>query len=164
MNLDVDIKVPGLDELLGKLAPRRLSAVMKNIGAFGQDQAREHFQRGVDPYRHRWAPLQESTLNAYVGDQIAGRRRRRSYGRRPLIRTSTLIGSLNAQLVEGGTAVSIGASAKYAVYHQGDESHPSKGIVPRRMFLPTPSKPLPKAWREGILDAVEAYLDVEGTP
>lgn len=160
--LDLEVDAPDLQRLLAKLDGARLAGALKNIGEAGVPLARDAFQQSRDPYGDEWPALQESTLAALVGKAgIPGRKRRSTYGTKPLVRTSKLVNSLNWQLV-GSDAVSIGASVAYGKYHQGDPDHPSKGIVPRRMFLPTAEKGLPDAWREELTDAVESYLAVGG--
>jgi len=156
--LSITDDIPDLQRLIEKLEPRQLSGAMKNIGEAGVGLARESFQMGKNPYGEAWAPLKESTLEAFVG---RGGRQRKSYGARPLVRTSTLMSSLNWSLVMDGSAVAIGVSQRYGKYHQGDPDIPSKGIVPQRAFLPIEDRGLPEAWREELIDAVESYLGVD---
>lgn len=164
LEIRVDSEKDGIFGVLARLEQPRLAAALKNVGEFGVGQVREAFQKSTDPYGDAWQPLAKSTLASYVGAKVAGktRRRRSKYGTRPLIRTSALVNSANYRLVQSETAVSIGVSKRYGVYHQGDDSKPSKGRVPRRMFLPTAKRGLPEAWRTGVTEAVESYLDVSG--
>jgi hypothetical protein len=156
------VDTPQLTRLLRKLDHQGLQGALKNIGEAGVGLARDSFRESKDPYGLAWAPLSDETLESLVGASgIPGRRRRRQYGKRPLMRTRALVQSLNWQLVGGG-AVSIGASQRYGVYHQGDPTKTDKGIVPRRMFLPTAAKGLPAGWRDELIDAVESFLDVRG--
>lgn len=160
--IDLEVDAPDLQRLLARLDKARLVGALKNIGEAGLPLARESFQDSRDPYGQAWPALQASTLAAFVGKAgIPGRKRRSAYGTRPLVRTTELVNSLNWQLV-GSDAVSIGASVAYGKYHQGDPDHPSRGIVPRRMFLPTAERGLPELWRDELTEAVEAYLDVGG--
>jgi len=160
--IDLEVDAPDLQRLLEKLDKAKLAGALKNIGDAGVPLARDAFQTSRDPYGEKWPALQASTLAAFVGKAgIPGRKRRSAYGTRPLVRTTELVNSLNWQLV-GSDAVSIGASVAYGKYHQGDPSHPSKGIVPRRMFLPTAERGLPELWRDELTEAVEAYLAIGG--
>lgn len=154
--LDIEAHVPDLQRLLSLLSPSRLAGAMKNVGEAGVGLATESFQTGKDPDGAAWPALQESTLEAFVG-KAAGRRRRRSYGTRPLIRTATLMRSLRWEL-RGNDAVAVGTAQAHGVYHQGDPDHASRGIVPPRRFLPERGRELPDAWRSELLDAVESYL------
>lgn len=158
--LDVAAQVPDLQRLLALLSPSRLQGALKNVGEAGVGMATESFQKGTDPDGTPWPALQESTLEAWVG-RAAGRRRRRSYGSRPLIRTATLMRSLRWEL-RGDSTVAIGTAQAAGVYHQGDPDHPSKGILPPRRFLPQAGRALPDAWRTDLLDAVESYLTAGG--
>lgn len=160
LRIDVRTDLPDVFRLIEKLEPARLDAVLKNIGEEGVGLARESFQQSVEPDgKTKWKPLAETTLEALVGiGGLKGRRRRKDYGTRPLVRTATLMNSLNWQLKDGGVA--IGASASYAVYHQGDPDHQDKAIVPRRRFLP--ERELPDRWRNAVLEAVEGFLEEEG--
>ncbi len=164
LEIRVDSEMDGIFGVLARLEQPRLAAALKNVGEFGLGQVREAFQKSEDPYGEKWKPLAESTLASYVGAKVAGktRRRRSSYGTRPLIRTSALVNSANYRLVQSETAVSIGVSQRHGVYHQGDPKKPDKKKVPRRMFLPTGSRGLPEAWRTGVTGTIESYLDVSG--
>lgn len=160
--LSIESELPSLKSLLAKLEPAALRGALKNIGEAGVGLATDAFNESTDPYGKKWAPLSEGYLKSLVGaSRIPGRRRRESFGTRPLVRTGALLRSLNWRLVGAG-AVSIGVSQRYGVYHQGDPNHPSKGLIPRRMFLPTAERGLPDEWREEMIDAVEAFLDVGG--
>lgn len=161
LRIDVRSDLPDVHRLLRKLEPARLTGALKNIGEEGVGLARESFQKSVEPDGEtKWKPLSPSTLKSFVGiGGLTGRRRRESYGTRPLVRTTALMNSLNWQLRDRGVA--IGASAEYAVYHQGDPEHQDKGIVPRRRFLPERGD-LPERWRTAVLEAVEDFLAEEG--
>lgn len=162
LTINVRSDLPDVHRLLRKLEPGRLDAALKNIGEEGVGLARESFQKSVEPDgKTKWKPLEPATLKSFVGvGGLPGRRRRESYGKRPLVRTATLMNSLNWQL-RGAGAVAIGASAAYAVYHQGDPDHQDKGLVPRRRFLPERGE-LPDRWRNAVLEAVEDFLAEEG--
>lgn len=153
---------PELQELLEKLEPGRLQGAMKVIGEVGVGLAQESFTTSKDPHGTKWPALKESTLESFV----TPRRRRRSYGTRPLVRTAATMRSINWRLLglTGDVGVAIGASEAHAVYHQGDPSKPNRNIVPQRAFLPVPGKGLPDAWRDDMLKALEAYLAPGGTP
>ena len=163
LELSATTEVEALDALLERLTPERLQGAMKNFGEAAVPLARDAFQHGKDPYGKKWKALQKSTLEAFVG---RSRKRRKAYGSKPLLRTSALVNSLNWRLVNDpeGPAVAVGASQGYAKYHQGDPDHPSRNIVPQRAFLPTVSRGLPEAWRDELVDALEAYLAVGGEP
>lgn len=159
-DLDVAAGVPDLSRLLSRLSPQSLRGAMKNIGEAGVGLAQQAFHDAQAPDGTRWAALQESTLNAWVG-RAAGRRRRRQFGTRPLIRHGVLMRSLSWSLV-GDDAVAIGTSQAHGVFHQGDPDHASRGIIPPRRFLPEAGRELPDSWREELLDAVESYLSEGG--
>lgn len=154
--LNIESHVPDLQRLLSLLSPSRLAGAMKNVGEAGVGLARDSFEAGQAPDGTPWPALQESTLEAYVG-KAAGRRRRKSYGSRPLIRTATLMRSLRWEL-RGNDTVAVGTAQAHGIYHQGDPDHASRGIVPPRRFLPERGRALPDAWRTELLDAVESYL------
>lgn len=159
--LTTETTVPDLDRLLAKLRPDQLAAVMKIVGVGGQDLVRESFQTSKTAYGEKWAPLQESTLEAFVGRGVGGkggRRRRKSYGTRPLVRMGTLMSSATSTVTLDGSAVKIGVSKAYGVFHQGDPDVPSKGIVPERSFLPKAERGLPDAWRVMVVESIEAHL------
>lgn len=164
LEIRVDSEKDGIFGVLARLEQPRLAAALKSVGEFGVNRVTEAFQQSTDPYGEKWKPLAQSTLASYVGAKVAGktRRRRSTYGTRPLIRTSELYGSANYRLVQSETAVSIGVSKRYGVYHQGDPSKPDKKRVPRRMFLPAGSRGLPEVWRSGVTGAIDSYLDVSG--
>lgn len=160
MQIEVTSDLVGIRKLLRKLEPRERRAALKNVGEAGVGLVRDAFQATTDPYGTKWKPLADSTLASFVGAAgVAGRRRRRAYGSRPLNRTGVLLGSINSQLLSDDE-VSIGTPFPWAKYHQGDPSHASRGVIPRRMFLPSSERGLPDAWRTEILDAVESYLEV----
>lgn len=148
--------LPDIKRLLQRLEPKQFRAALKVMGEAGVDLAQQAFQQSTAPDGTRWAALQESTLNAWVGD-VAGRRRRRTYGKRPLVRHADLMRSVRLQFV-GDDAVVVGTAQAAGVFHQGDPDHPSKGIIPPRRFLPERDRPLPDAWREELVDALEAVV------
>ena len=149
--------VPDVHRLLRKLSGTELRGAMKVIGRGGENLARQAFQDAEAPDGTAWPALQESTLNAWVGD-AAGRRRRRQFGTRPLIRQGTLMNSITSRLVDDAT-VAIGTAQAAGVFHQGDPDHPSRGIIPPRRFLPERGKPLPDEWRQELVGALEEYLE-----
>lgn len=155
--------VPDLERLLEKLQPRELTGALKVIGEGGVGLVYQAFQDSENAYGEKWAPLQESTLEAFVGKaggtKSGARRRRRSYGTRPLVRMAGLMRSANFALTLDGSAVVIGVSQHYGKFHQGDPDHPSKGIIPERSFLPTAERGLPDAWRDMAIDSIEAFLE-----
>ena len=159
--LTTETDTPDVQRLLAKLQPNQLAAVMKIVGVGGQDLVREAFQTSENAYGEKWAPLQESTLAAFVGRGVGGKsgwRRRKSYGTRPLVRKGALMASATSSVTLDGSAVKIGVSKAYGVFHQGDSDVPSKGIVPERSFLPKADRGLPDAWRDMVIDSIEAHL------
>lgn len=156
MKLEITADLGPLQDMLTKLNKRELSGAMKNIGEAGVGLVRESFQTSTDPYGEKWKPLSDDYLDSTVPGT---NRTRRSFGTRPLVREFTALGSLNFQLPRPG-AVEIGVVPAYMKYHQGDDSG-GEGKLPRRMFLPTPSRGLPKKWQTAIIEGVEEYLEVD---
>lgn len=153
-------ELPDVQRLLRRLEGAQLKGALKNIGEASVGLAQDSFKASADPDGTKWPALQESTFKAWVG-KAAGRKRRSSYGEKPLLRTAVLMRSVKWQLV-GDDAVAIGTQQAAGVFHQGDPAHPSKGIIPPRHFLPPRDKPLPEAWREELVDAVESFLGKGG--
>ncbi len=149
--------LPDVRRLLRRLSPTELRGALKNVGEAGVGLAQGAFKGSKAPDGTSWPALQESTLAAWVGN-AAGRRRRREYGTRPLVRTATLMRSVGWQLV-GDDAVAIGTAQAAGVFHQGDPDHPNRHIIPPRRFLPERGKPLPDEWRDEFVDAIESFLD-----
>lgn len=155
MKLELTADIAPLQEMLTKLNKRELSGAMKNIGEAGVGLVRESFQTSTDPYGDKWKPLSDDYLDSTVPGTD---RLRKSYGTAPLRRRGQLMSSFNYQ-VRGGS-VEIGTPKAFAKFHQGDDSG-GKGIIPRRAFLPVPSRGLPKKWQTEIIEAVEAFLEVD---
>jgi phage gpG-like protein len=149
--------LPDVRRLLRRLQPDQLKGALKNMGEAGTGLAQDAFKDSTAPDGTKWPALQESTLDAWVGS-AAGRKRRRDYGQKPLLRTATLMRSLSWQLV-GDNTVAIGTAQAHGVFHQGDPDHPSRGIIPPRRFLPQRGQPLPDEWREDLINAVEEFLE-----
>jgi phage gpG-like protein len=146
---------PDLQRLKERLQPNQVASALKAVGEAGVALVRDSFQAGKDPYGKAWQALSERTLTGLVPGT---KRRRSSYSDgKPLIRRGNLMSSFNARVV--GREVEIGTPRPHAKYHQGDDKHASKGIIPRRMFLPKSDKGLPKSWQDEITETIEAYLE-----
>jgi phage gpG-like protein len=145
---------PDLQRLRNRLEPDQVQAALKSVGEAGVALVRDSFQQGKDPYGKAWQVLSDKTL----GMRVPGTKHRRSTysDGRPLRRRGHLMSSFTYQVV--GNEVEIGTPRPHAKYHQGD-NHPSKGIIPRRMFLPLPDRGLPKAWQDEITETIEAFLE-----
>jgi len=149
--LDITVDDLGLQDLVGKLEPAGIKGVLKNIGEEGVQLTLKAFrdQRNPDTGK-KWAPLKPETI-----------KRRRGTGTVPLQRTRELRNSFHWELVDGGSAVSIGTPYPFFKYHQHlpENAHLDHHIMPRREAFPN-QQPLPKPWATGFLDAVESYLDL----
>lgn len=153
-------ELPDIKRLLRRLEPTQVRGAMQSVGEAGVGLAQESFRASKEPDGTSWPKLQESTLEAWVG-RAEGRRRRKSYGTRPLVRTTTLMRSMRWQLV-GDSAVAIGTSQAAGVFHQGDPDRPNRRIIPPRRFLPERGRPLPDAWRDELVDAIQSSLNAGG--
>ena len=153
MRLRIEADLPGLEDLLRKVEKEKLEPALKTIGEEVLNLVGDTFQESRDPYGKPWVALSQNTLESLVPGT---KRRRSSYGTRPLVRRSTLMRSFNSRIVNGG--VEIGTPYKHAAFHQGDGSD-GRGILPRRMMLPDADRGLPKNWQTDIIGVVEEYLE-----
>jgi phage gpG-like protein len=155
VKIRVTADTPDIQRLIERLRPEQVDGALKAVGEAGVSLVRDSFQRSEDPYGKAWQALSDKTLRR----KVPGTNRvRSSYSDgRPLRRRGHLMSSFNARVSRG--TVEIGTPMPHAKYHQGDDNHPSKGIIPRRMFLPVADRGLPKAWQEEITETIEAYLE-----
>ncbi len=152
MRLRIEADLPGLEDLLRKVEKEKLEPALRIIGEEVVNLVGEGFQQSRDPYGKPWEALSDNTLGSLVPGT---KRRRSSYGTRPLVRRSTLMRSFNYQIVNDG--VEVGTPYPYAKYHQGDGSE--SRVLPRRMMLPDADRGLPKNWQADIIGVVEEYLE-----
>lgn len=131
------------------------------LEAMGQvlldDGVMEAFNAGRGPWGQQWKPLASSTLNSFVPGT---RRRRRSYGTKPLVRRRHLQSSFNVES-RGRKSVSIGTPFEHAKYHQAfDDNPPGKGIIPERPFMPTQKAGRwPPRIQSGMDEAVDTLIE-----
>ena len=144
-----------LNRMLSKLEGQGRRAMLKNVGEAAVGLVHDGFNESRDPYGEKWQPLSQDYLESIVPGT---RRRRRSYGTRPLVRRGILRLSFNYKVREHG--VEVGTPWAFAKFHQGDPTHPSRGRLPPRAMLPTKERGMPKRWRDDIIDAIEAHLEV----
>ena len=147
LNIDIEIDAEPIQELLATLQGRGgdMKNAWKAVGEAGVSLVRESFKDSKDPYGRRWKELAPETLE------------RKGAGKyKPLINEGLLRNSFNARAANMGAE--IGTPYGWFIFHQGDDSHPDRGIMPRRMALPLSDRPLPDAWREEILETLEALL------
>lgn len=147
LDIDVELDVAPIQELLQTLEGRGgdMKDAWKAVGEAGVSLVRESFKESKDPYGERWQELAPETLE------------RKGAGKyKPLIDEGKLRNSFNSRAASMG--VEIGTPYAFAAFHQGDPGHPSQNIMPQRSFLPLTDRPLPDAWREEILDTLEALL------
>lgn len=154
LGVSLELEIDGLRRLIDRLEPPQLASAFDTIGEAGVSLARRSVQRSRNAYGEPYQALDPETL-----------RRKPGGNPRPLIsKDAGLLNSLNHQVHRGGLAgagaigVEIGTPRPHAKYHQGDESHPSKGIIPERSFLPKPSRGLGRMWSSEILATLDAYI------
>lgn len=145
-NISVREDLKQLQHLIDTVGEDDLEEVFDLIGDTLVDLVRDTFNESRDPYGRRWKPLDPEYLA-----------RREGGGTKPLVRSGILRNSFSHNASRDG--VEIGTSADYAIYHQGDDSYPSRGIIPRRAFFPTDDE-LPPRWATEVIDLMEAFLDL----
>jgi hypothetical protein len=152
MRLSIDFHLDPLEKLMRKLEPDQFQDALEVVGEAGVSLVRRSFAESRSPYDEPWDPIQRYTR--YLGD---GSKRERFETDKPLVDTRILENSFNYD--PQGMSVEIGTPFAWYIYHQGDPSHASKGIMPERAALPTPERGLPISWSNEILESIEAYLE-----
>lgn len=125
-------------------------AALVNIGETGVNLVQESFRTETSAHGEKWPALSPRT--------IAARKAKGYAGEKPLQRTGIFRRSFHWDLTSDGKGVTIGTPHKFAKYHQGDPDHPSKGIIPKRSFLPEKHRAFPRAWREQMVADLAEYL------
>lgn len=150
-NITVLADVEQLEQLIAKV--KQPAAAMRLIGAAMLELVDESFDTTTGPEGRKWLPIKDESNKAREHPSASAERAV------PLQDTGVLKNSFNAQVVDGGNAVSIGTGFGFYVYHQHDPDYPiDKHIMPIRNVLPIKHQPLPESWRGEIIGTLEDFL------
>ena len=144
-----------------------ISEPLNEIGIEFAERIRGQFGSGQSPYGDKWAKLSEVT-------QAKNKGRRR--GGQPLLDTGRLRASITSRMIDGGNAVSIGATnvqyantqqfgARQGQYGRTRRNGPIPwGNVPARPYMPIVGNAvvLPNDWSQTAVDIIADYLTEVG--
>lgn len=152
-NISVATDATQINDLIQKVS--KPGPALRVVGEGLVSLVGDHFRDSKGPEGREWLPiLPESNL----------KREHPSPNPIPLRDTGVLANSFNAQLVDGGHAVSVGTPFEFYRYHQHDPDYPiDKHIMPIRNVLPIKHQPLPESWAKSIITSLEEYLALTGS-
>lgn len=157
-------------DVLAKLARRAgdLSPALREIGEDLTASAQRRFATGTSPDGARWAPNSQTTLLRWLGGKdrpkgLTGKLTKTGIGavmgKKPLVDSGNLAGSIHYQLADGGRTLLVGSDAKYAAVQQFGAQRGSLGggapwgDIPARPYLGISAND-----RADILEVVRGYL------
>lgn len=135
-----------LGELQQRVSPEGLQAPLKAIGELLAESTRQRFETGTAPDGSRWAANAENTYLGLLGKKdvrnkdgrIAASGIKKVMGKKPLVASGQLAGSIRHQLLPGGTGVEVGTNRFADAWDGGAAVHQfgsRDGRIPARPFL-----------------------------
>lgn len=148
--ITVDFDAAAITQALGELerrvSPEGLKAPLTAIGELLAESTRQRFAAGTAPDGSRWAPNAESTYLGLLGKgdgrkkdgKVGARGVNKVMGKKPLVASGQLAGSIRHQLLPGGTGVEVGTNRFADAWDGGAAVHQfgsRDGRIPARPFL-----------------------------
>lgn len=148
--ITVDFDAAAITQALGELerrvSPEGLKAPLTAIGELLAESTRQRFAAGAAPDGSRWAPNAESTYLGLLGKgdgrkkdgKVGARGVNKVMGKKPLVASGQLAGSIRHQLLPGGTGVEVGTNRFADAWDGGAAVHQfgsRDGRIPARPFL-----------------------------
>lgn len=148
--ITVDFDAAAITQALGELerrvSPEGLKAPLTAIGELLAESTRQRFAAGTAPDGSRWAPNAESTYLGLLGrgdgrkkdGKVGARGVNKVMGKKPLVASGQLAGSIRYQLLPGGTGVEVGTNRFADAWDGGAAVHQfgsRDGRIPARPFL-----------------------------
>lgn len=148
--ITVDFDAAAITQALGELerrvSPEGLKAPLTAIGELLAESTRQRFAAGTAPDGSRWAPNAESTYLGLLGKgdgrkkdgKVGARGVNKVMGKKPLVASGQLAGSIRYQLLPGGTGVEVGTNRFADAWDGGAAVHQfgsRDGRIPARPFL-----------------------------
>ncbi len=172
--IQIDVDDREVLDVLAKLARRAgdLTPALAQIGEDLADSTRRRFAAGTAPDGSRWAPNSPTTLLNYLGSKdrpkgLFGKKDGRltakgigaALGKKPLVDSGNLAGSITYRVVDGGRTLLVGSSVKYAAVQQFGAKKGSLGRnapwgdIPARPFLG-----ISESDKADILNTIQGFL------
>ena len=148
--ITVDFDAAAITQALGELerrvSPEGLKEPLVAIGQRLAESTRQRFAAGTAPDGSRWAPNAESTYLGLLGKgdgrkkdgKVGARGVSKVMGKKPLVASGQLAGSIRHQLLPGGTGVEVGTNRFADAWDGGAAVHQfgsRDGRIPARPFL-----------------------------
>ncbi|WP_415034889.1 phage virion morphogenesis protein [Azonexus sp.] len=146
VDFDAAAIAQALGELERRVSPEGLKAPLTAIGELLAESTRQRFAAGTAPDGSRWAPNAESTYLGLLGKgdgrkkdgKVGARGVSKVMGKKPLVASGQLAGSIRHQLLPGGTGVEVGTNRFADAWDGGAAVHQfgsRDGRIPARPFL-----------------------------
>lgn len=146
VDFDAAAIAQALGELERRVSPEGLKAPLTAIGELLAESTRQRFAAGTAPDGSRWAPNAESTYLGLLGKgdgrkkdgKVGARGVNKVMGKKPLVASGQLAGSIRHQLLPGGTGVEVGTNRFADAWDGGAAVHQfgsRDGRIPARPFL-----------------------------
>ena len=146
VDFDAAAIAQALGELERRVSPEGLQAPLTAIGELLAESTRQRFAAGTAPDGSRWAPNAESTYLGLLGrgdgrkkdGKVGARGVNKVMGKKPLVASGQLAGSIRYQLLPGGTGVEVGTNRFADAWDGGAAVHQfgsRDGRIPARPFL-----------------------------
>lgn len=146
VDFDAAAIAQALGELERRVSPEGLKAPLTAIGELLAESTRQRFAAGTAPDGSRWAPNAESTYLGLLGrgdgrkkdGKVGARGVNKVMGKKPLVASGQLAGSIRHQLLPGGTGVEVGTNRFADAWDGGAAVHQfgsRDGRIPARPFL-----------------------------
>lgn len=146
VDFDAAAIAQALGELERRVSPEGLKAPLTAIGELLAESTRQRFAAGTAPDGSRWAPNAESTYLGLLGrgdgrkkdGKVGARGVNKVMGKKPLVASGQLAGSIRYQLLPGGTGVEVGTNRFADAWDGGAAVHQfgsRDGRIPARPFL-----------------------------
>ena len=146
VDFDAAASAQALGELERRVSPEGLKAPLTAIGELLAESTRQRFAAGTAPDGSRWAPNAESTYLGLLGKgdgrkkdgKVGARGVSKVMGKKPLVASGQLAGSIRHQLLPGGTGVEVGTNRFADAWDGGAAVHQfgsRDGRIPARPFL-----------------------------
>lgn len=167
-----DREVQGTLELLAQRAGR-LAPALAEVGEVLVGSTQDRFGSETDPDGHRWAENSDTTLLRYLNrrqdsytkkGRLSAKGARRLAGKKILTDGGYLGDLIHYQLQDGGRALAVGSSRKYAAVQQFGQPQGASGTDRRGHPIPwgnIPARPflgLSDDDRERVLAILRDYL------
>ena len=173
MNITINVQSDAVQRALKRLSLRlsNLSPIFRGIGADVVADAQLRFKDSRDPYGVAWKPLSFAARMARARRVSGGKSplkrngtfKKAAFGAfttaKPLLDTGRLRNSVTFRLA-GPAAVEVGTTVVYGPIHQfgGQAGRGKKVTIPRRSFIATKDRGLPREYGEIIRDQLVLHL------